>query len=75
MFNIVSKPKSIFQVKAALFDTQICEVITRPDDEGKITVDLPEDIVLWKLDVSRFGFIHSFIYNLWKFLIKSRSQI
>ncbi|VDN60515.1 unnamed protein product [Dracunculus medinensis] len=53
MFNIVSKPKSIFQVKAALFDTQICEVITRPDDEGKITVDLPEDIVLWKLDVSR----------------------
>ncbi|KAM3727453.1 Exosome complex component RRP42 [Dirofilaria immitis] len=40
-------------VKAALKDTEISQVIIRPADEGKYTVDLPDDNTVWKLDVSR----------------------
>ncbi|CAK5075363.1 unnamed protein product [Meloidogyne enterolobii] len=39
-------------VKAALFDTQICNVIVRPADEGKFLIDLPDEISTWKLDVT-----------------------
>ncbi|CAG9532923.1 unnamed protein product [Cercopithifilaria johnstoni] len=40
-------------VKAALKDTEICQVIVRPADEGKYTIDLPDDNTIWKLDISR----------------------
>ncbi|VDN18724.1 unnamed protein product [Gongylonema pulchrum] len=40
-------------VKAALHNTEISEVIVRPADEGKYTVDLPDDNTVWKLDTSR----------------------
>uniref|UniRef100_A0A2K6VSJ9 Ribosomal RNA-processing protein 42 n=1 Tax=Onchocerca volvulus TaxID=6282 RepID=A0A2K6VSJ9_ONCVO len=40
-------------VKAALKDTEISEVIVRPADEGKYTIDLPDDNTVWKLDISR----------------------
>jgi exosome complex component RRP42 len=40
-------------VKAALWDTEICEVLVRPADEGKVMVDLPEKTNTWRLDVSR----------------------
>ncbi|KAL3990412.1 3' exoribonuclease family domain 1 protein [Acanthocheilonema viteae] len=40
-------------VKAALKDTEISQVIVRPADEGKYTIDLPDDNTIWKLDVSR----------------------
>lgn len=43
----------LIQVKAALRDTEICEVQTRPGDEGKVIVDLPDDSTVWKMDVSR----------------------
>ncbi|KAK6114272.1 3' exoribonuclease family domain 1 protein [Brugia pahangi] len=40
-------------VKAALKDTEISKVIVRPADEGKYTIDLPDDNTVWKLDTSR----------------------
>ncbi|MFH4976244.1 hypothetical protein AB6A40_002953 [Gnathostoma spinigerum] len=40
-------------VKAALHDTEIPNVVVRPADEGKFTVDLPDDCTVWKMDVSR----------------------
>uniref|UniRef100_F1L2L6 Ribosomal RNA-processing protein 42 n=1 Tax=Ascaris suum TaxID=6253 RepID=F1L2L6_ASCSU len=40
-------------VKAALRNTEICNVIVRPADEGKCAVDLANDNTVWKMDVSR----------------------
>ncbi|KHN72837.1 Exosome complex component RRP42 [Toxocara canis] len=40
-------------VKAALQTTEICDVIVRPADEGKSTIDLASDNTVWKLDASR----------------------
>ncbi|EFO25643.1 3' exoribonuclease [Loa loa] len=40
-------------VKAALKDTEISKVIVRPADEGKYTIDLPDDNTVWKLNTSR----------------------
>ncbi|GMR33197.1 hypothetical protein PMAYCL1PPCAC_03392, partial [Pristionchus mayeri] len=37
--------------KAALYDAEIIELVTRPADENKMTVDLPEGGVTWKLDL------------------------
>ncbi|KAI1726875.1 3' exoribonuclease family, domain 1 domain-containing protein [Ditylenchus destructor] len=39
-------------VKAALADTEICEVIVRPADEGKIMLDLPDETHTWTFDIS-----------------------
>uniref|UniRef100_A0A0M3I1E8 Ribosomal RNA-processing protein 42 n=1 Tax=Ascaris lumbricoides TaxID=6252 RepID=A0A0M3I1E8_ASCLU len=40
-------------VKAALRNTEICNVIVRPADEGKCAIDLANDNTVWKMDVSR----------------------
>ncbi|MCP9265027.1 Intermediate filament tail domain protein [Dirofilaria immitis] len=50
---VLEASNQIRQVKAALKDTEISQVIIRPADEGKYTVDLPDDNTVWKLDVSR----------------------
>ncbi|VDN07639.1 unnamed protein product [Thelazia callipaeda] len=40
-------------IKAALGNTEICEVLVRPADAGKFMIDLPKKYKLWKFDVSR----------------------
>ena len=44
----------MFQVKAALHDTEICNVVVRPADEGKMVIDLPDETSGWKFDISRY---------------------
>ncbi|KAL3115309.1 hypothetical protein niasHT_011658 [Heterodera trifolii] len=39
-------------VKAALADTEICNVVVRPADEGKVHIDLPEVISTWRMDMA-----------------------
>uniref|UniRef100_A0A0N5AZ04 Ribosomal RNA-processing protein 42 n=1 Tax=Syphacia muris TaxID=451379 RepID=A0A0N5AZ04_9BILA len=51
-------------VKAALSDTEICEVLVRPGDAGKKVVDILDENKVWKLDTSRQAlvFIRILIY-------------
>jgi hypothetical protein len=44
---------SHFQIKAALFDTEICNVIVRPADEGKVLIELPDESSSWRFNVTR----------------------
>ncbi|VDD88251.1 unnamed protein product [Enterobius vermicularis] len=44
-------------VKAALYNTEICNVVVRPGDAGKQVVDLPDDNTVWRFDISRTPFI------------------
>uniref|UniRef100_A0A914HF18 Ribosomal RNA-processing protein 42 n=1 Tax=Globodera rostochiensis TaxID=31243 RepID=A0A914HF18_GLORO len=39
-------------VKAALADTEICNVVVRPADEGKVHIDMPDEISTWHIDMT-----------------------
>uniref|UniRef100_A0A183BUY3 Ribosomal RNA-processing protein 42 n=1 Tax=Globodera pallida TaxID=36090 RepID=A0A183BUY3_GLOPA len=39
-------------VKAALADTEICNVVVRPADEGKVHIDMPDEISTWHMDMT-----------------------
>jgi len=40
-------------IKAALADTEVCEVVSFPADADKVMIDLPEDVKTWNFDTSR----------------------
>ncbi|VDK49421.1 unnamed protein product [Anisakis simplex] len=49
----------LFQVKAALQNTEICNVSVQPGDQGKSIVEVLEDNSVWKFDISRAPLIVS----------------
>jgi len=40
-------------IKAALADTEVCEVVSFPADADKVMIDLPEEVKTWNFDISR----------------------
>jgi len=40
-------------IKAALADTEVCEVVSFPADADKVMIDLPEEVKTWSFDISR----------------------
>jgi len=40
-------------IKAALANTEVCEVVSFPADADKVMIDLPEEVKTWNFDISR----------------------